>query len=63
MSDWQFYVAFLYIYNLIDSQYNDQLVRKSEFLFEEAIQTWLVSFEKHLFPLFESEKKLQKFYR
>lgn len=63
MSDWQFYVAFLYIYNLIDSQYNDRLVRKSEFLFEEAIQTWLVSFEKHLFPLFESEKKLQKFYR
>jgi hypothetical protein len=60
MSDWQFYVAFLYIYNLIDSQYNDQLILKSEFLFEEAIQTWLISFEKYLFPLFESEKKATK---
>ncbi len=56
VSDWQFYVAFLYVSNLIDAKYNDHLLLKSELLFEKDIQGWLLLFEKYFFPLYESEK-------
>jgi hypothetical protein len=56
-SDWQFYVAFLYIYNLVETKYDSHLLLKNELLFEKEIDSWLLLFEEYFFSLYESEKE------